>query len=123
MRICRTSARPTYTLRNEQSLDLRKISKQSSEPFNKGVLEGEFVMGGLPQFLDRLDLGEEPLLLLVGTELDEGGGEEALAEERDPGRRVCPRGRFFSSVHGHLHVARVNWWRCVAPLKFCGGGV
>ena len=43
-----------------------------------------------PQLLDRLDLGEEPLLLLVGTELDEGRGEEALAEERDPSRRVGP---------------------------------
>ena len=41
-----------------------------------------------PQLLDRLDLGEEAPLLLVGAVGEERRGEEALAEEADPRRRV-----------------------------------
>jgi hypothetical protein len=48
---------------NEQSLDLRNIRKLSSERFNQGVFDGELVMGGLPQFLDRLDVS----MISIGT--------------------------------------------------------
>ena len=48
-----------------------------------------------PQLVDRLDLREEAALLLVGAELDERGREQALAEERDPRRRVR---RAYSSL-------------------------
>ena len=41
-----------------------------------------------PELLDRLDLGEEALLLLLGAVRDERRGEQALAEEADPGRRT-----------------------------------
>ena len=41
-----------------------------------------------PQLLDRLDLREEALLLLLGAVRDERRGEEALAEEADPRRRA-----------------------------------
>ena len=60
MRICRASAR---LYGNEQSLDLRNIRKLSSERFNQGVFDGELVMGGLPQFLDRLDVS----MISIGT--------------------------------------------------------
>ena len=56
-----------------------------------------------PQLVDRLDLREEPALLLVGAELDEGRGEEALAEERDPRGSVRPR---VLLVEDHLQRER-----------------
>src|SRR5262249_37820899 len=40
---------------------------------------------------DLLNLREEPLLLLLGTELDQRRCEQAFTEERDAVRRVRPR--------------------------------
>ena len=68
---------PLVAVEHGAGLDVREVGA--------GVRLGEALA---PQLLDRLDLREEPALLLVGAELDERRREQALAEERDPRRRV-----------------------------------
>ena len=71
---------PLVAVEDGAGLDVREVAA--------GVRLGEALA---PQLVDRLDLREEAPLLLVGAELDQRRGEEALAEERDPRRRVRAR--------------------------------
>ena len=83
---------PLVAVEHGTRLDVREIAP--------GVGLGESLA---PQLLDRLDLREEPALLLVGAELDECRREQALPEERDPRRRVRPR---VLLVEDHLQGER-----------------
>ena len=75
-----TGDHPLVAVEHRTGLDVREVGT--------GVRLGEALA---PQLLDRLDLREEPPLLLVGAELDQRGGEQPLTEERDPRRRVRAR--------------------------------
>ena len=100
-----TGDHPLVAVEHGARLDVREVGAR--------VRLGEALA---PQLLDRLDLREEPALLLVGAELDERGREQALAEERDPRRRVRPR---VLLVEDHLLGERAAPGRRTPPATTC----